>query len=158
MLNSEIVRRAHKMAKEIKAQYPEVNYKFQYGLCLSYILNGGNGMVDEFKAAKKYDQMEMLEKVMNEKGLDYSELGTTYKEVKNFESKRIEAYEKVLNYKAEAKKAIKGERMTNRQQDYLLSLINRYPEFAGLRKDVINFNMSKEEASKEINFILSETK
>lgn len=39
MLNSELVKKAHKMAREIKAQYPEVDYRFQLGLCLSYLLN-----------------------------------------------------------------------------------------------------------------------
>lgn len=27
------------MTKEIKAQYPEVDYKFQFGLCLSFLMN-----------------------------------------------------------------------------------------------------------------------
>lgn len=29
--------KAHKMAREIKAKYPEVDYKFQFGLCLSFL-------------------------------------------------------------------------------------------------------------------------
>ena len=32
-------RKAHEMAKEIKREYPEVDYKTQFGLCLSYLLN-----------------------------------------------------------------------------------------------------------------------
>lgn len=42
MLNSNLVKAAHKMAKEIKSQYPEVNYSLQFGLCLSYLLNKGD--------------------------------------------------------------------------------------------------------------------
>lgn len=35
-----IMKEAHKMTKEIKAEYPEVDYKFQLGLCISYLLKG----------------------------------------------------------------------------------------------------------------------
>lgn len=34
-----IFKRAHKMAREIKREYPDVNYRVQFGLCLSYLLN-----------------------------------------------------------------------------------------------------------------------
>lgn len=37
MLNKELVKKAHAMVREIKAQYPEVDYRFQFGLCLSYL-------------------------------------------------------------------------------------------------------------------------
>lgn len=42
----ELMRKAHKMAKEIKAEYPEVNYKTQLGLCMSYLLNNKEGNMD----------------------------------------------------------------------------------------------------------------
>lgn len=59
MLNSELVRNAHKMAKEIKVQYPGVDYKFQYGLCLSYLLN-------EKGEDKMESAIETLEMISNE--------------------------------------------------------------------------------------------
>lgn len=37
MNNKELFKQAHKMAKEIKTEYPEVNYKFQFSLCLTYL-------------------------------------------------------------------------------------------------------------------------
>ena len=37
MTKKEIMIKAHKMAKEIKAEYPGVDYKFQLGLCLAYL-------------------------------------------------------------------------------------------------------------------------
>lgn len=40
MLNSKLIKDAHKMTKEIKAQYPTVTYSFQLGLCVSYLLKG----------------------------------------------------------------------------------------------------------------------
>ena len=36
-----IMKAAHKMAKEIKSEYPNVNYKFQLGLCISYLAKEG---------------------------------------------------------------------------------------------------------------------
>lgn len=41
MTNKELFKAAHKMAKEIKAQYPEVDYKFQFSLCLAFIKEKG---------------------------------------------------------------------------------------------------------------------
>ena len=36
-----VMKAAHKMAKEIKAEYPNVDYKFQLGLCISYLSKKG---------------------------------------------------------------------------------------------------------------------
>ncbi|HHD2753310.1 TPA: hypothetical protein ACOTG0_002119 [Clostridium perfringens] len=43
-----VMKEAHKMAKEIKAEFPEVDYKTQLGLCMSYLLNekGESEMVE----------------------------------------------------------------------------------------------------------------
>ena len=35
----ELMREAHKMTREMKSKYPEVDYKFQLGLCIKYLLN-----------------------------------------------------------------------------------------------------------------------
>lgn len=37
MTKKELMIKAHKMTKEIKAEYPAVDYKFQLGLCLAYL-------------------------------------------------------------------------------------------------------------------------
>ena len=37
MTNKELFIKAHKMTKEIKAQHPEVDYRAQFGLCLSFL-------------------------------------------------------------------------------------------------------------------------
>lgn len=37
MSNKELFKKAHEMAKEIKKEYPEVNYMFQFSLCLTYL-------------------------------------------------------------------------------------------------------------------------
>lgn len=36
-----LLKEAHKMTKEIKREYPEVDYKFQLGLCLSFLYKKG---------------------------------------------------------------------------------------------------------------------
>lgn len=35
----ELMKEAHKMTKEIKKEFPEVDYKAQLGICMSYLLN-----------------------------------------------------------------------------------------------------------------------
>lgn len=46
MTKKELMIKAHKMTKEIKTQYPSIDYKFQLGLCLSYLQEeGGKEMI-----------------------------------------------------------------------------------------------------------------
>lgn len=54
MTKKELMVKAHEMTREIKSQYPEVDYKFQLGLCLSYLQEkeGENKMV-ELKGSEK---------------------------------------------------------------------------------------------------------
>lgn len=49
-----LMKEAHKLTKEIKKQYPEVDYKTQLGLCLSFLSQekGDNEMV-ELKGTEK---------------------------------------------------------------------------------------------------------
>ena len=42
MTKKELMIKAHKMTKEIKREYPEVDYKFQLGLCLAYLQSEGD--------------------------------------------------------------------------------------------------------------------
>ena len=53
MTKKEIMIRAHKMAKEIKAEYPAVDYKFQLGLCLAYLHQEGENEMVELKGTEK---------------------------------------------------------------------------------------------------------
>ena len=65
MLNSNLFKAAHKMAKDIKSEYAEVNYKFQFGLCLSYLskIEGEIKMV-ELKGSEK--QIKWAEEIRKE--------------------------------------------------------------------------------------------
>ena len=47
----EMFKKAHAMAREIKREYPEVDYRTQFGICLSYLLNN-----------KEEEEMEFLKK------------------------------------------------------------------------------------------------
>ena len=58
MTKKELMIRAHKMTKEIKKEYPEVDYKFQLGLCLTYLRE------EEVKEEKI--TWETIEKAANE--------------------------------------------------------------------------------------------
>lgn len=53
MNKKELMIKAHEMTREIKAKYPEVNYKFQFGLCLTYLQNEGVEDVKELKGSEK---------------------------------------------------------------------------------------------------------
>lgn len=52
MTKKEMFVKAHKIAREIKKEYPEVDYKFQFGLCLAYLQEGEEKMV-ELKGSEK---------------------------------------------------------------------------------------------------------
>ena len=53
MSKKELMIKAHKMAKEIKAKYPTVDYKFQLGLCLAYLHKEGEKEMVELKGTEK---------------------------------------------------------------------------------------------------------
>lgn len=53
MTKKELMMKAHKMTKEIKNEYPEVNYKFQLGLCLAYLNEEGENEMVELKGTEK---------------------------------------------------------------------------------------------------------
>lgn len=47
MTKKELMIQAHEMTREIKAEYPAVDYNFQLGLCMSYLLNEGDDKMEE---------------------------------------------------------------------------------------------------------------
>ena len=48
-----LMKEAHKMTKKIKEQYPEVDYKAQLGLCLSFLSQEGGKEMVELKGTEK---------------------------------------------------------------------------------------------------------
>ena len=54
MTKKELMIKAHKMVKEIKNEYSEVDYKFQLGLCLAYLYeNEGEVEMVDLKGSEK---------------------------------------------------------------------------------------------------------
>jgi hypothetical protein len=68
MFNKNLAKEAHRMAKEIKGEYPEVNYKFQFGLNVKYLLSKveevENTMAELMGSPK---QIAWAEKIRSEK-------------------------------------------------------------------------------------------
>ena len=92
----ELMKKAHQMTREIKNEFPEVDYKFQLGLCISYL--------------SKNEMKEDVEMV---------KLKGTEKQVKWAEDIRKEVVEKLQNVKNEYEKMIleaeeKGKRFPKR--------------------------------------------
>ncbi|MBI6054523.1 hypothetical protein [Clostridium perfringens] len=49
-----VMKEAHRLTKEIKNEFPEVDYKFQLGICMSYLLNGkGENEMVELQGSEK---------------------------------------------------------------------------------------------------------
>ena len=53
MTKKELMIKAHEMTKEIKNEYPGVDYKFQLGLCLAYLHEEGEKEMRELKGTEK---------------------------------------------------------------------------------------------------------
>ena len=56
-----LLKEAHKLTKEIKNKYPEVDYKAQLGICISYLNNKEENEMVELKGTEK--QIDWAEKL-----------------------------------------------------------------------------------------------
>lgn len=68
MTKKEIMKKAHEMTKEIKAQYPEVDYKAQFGLCLSFLMNEKAEEIKEVATWNRKFEIIETEKVETTEG------------------------------------------------------------------------------------------
>lgn len=59
--NTKMMKEAHKMAKEIKAQFPNVDYKLQVSLCVSYLMEEETKKIIAAKEAKREVAAEVIE-------------------------------------------------------------------------------------------------
>lgn len=83
----ELMRKAHQLTKEIKAEFPEVNYLAQLGLCITCLMKESNEM-KELKGSEK--QIAWAEKIRIE-------------QLNNLELKAREFEERALVAKISAK-------------------------------------------------------
>lgn len=86
-----IMKKAHEMTKEIKKEFPNVDYRFQLGLCLSFLYNKGveEEMV-ELKGSAK--QVAWAEDIRNKFITDLNEI------IKGWKEKYEETRKKSANY------------------------------------------------------------
>lgn len=61
MTKKEIMIKAHEMTKDIKNEYPKVDYKFQLGLCLAFLHSEGVKEMVELQGTEK--QIAWAEKI-----------------------------------------------------------------------------------------------
>ena len=57
-ITGELMREAHKLTKEIVREYPNTDYKFQLGLCISYLLAGD--VEEKLTKEKVIDQLNKV--------------------------------------------------------------------------------------------------
>ena len=58
------MKEAHKLTKEIKAEFPNVDYKTQLGICIAYLSKEGEDKMVELKGTEK--QITWAEKIRKE--------------------------------------------------------------------------------------------
>ena len=77
-----IMKEAHRLTREIKGEFPEVDYKTQLGICISYLLNEreGNKMV-ELEGSEK--QIKWATDIKREKTKELEELKENIKNMNN---------------------------------------------------------------------------
>lgn len=82
-----IMKKAHEMTRELKEKYPEINYQFQLGLCISYLLE------EKEETAVLLEVKDwMLNKIGQEKGIRRFVDGEIFAVVKETEK----AYQVIL--------------------------------------------------------------
>jgi len=64
--NGELVSKAHKETKKIKKEFPEINYSFQFGLEMKYLLSKIKRIEDVIKMDKVEMVQQELKKVCKE--------------------------------------------------------------------------------------------
>lgn len=80
MNKKELMKKAHKMTKEIKREYPEVDYKFQLGLCLAYLSKEKVVEMVELQGTEK--QVKWANDIRQEM-IEVSEFFSNFKNVTN---------------------------------------------------------------------------
>lgn len=81
-----LLKEAHKLTKEIKNKYPEVDYKAQLGICISYLNNKEENEMVELKGTEK--QIDWAEKLREDVLNKFDEkldliLNGAYEDVRN---------------------------------------------------------------------------
>ena len=100
-----ILKRAHQLTKEIKREYPEVDYKAQLGICISFLYNNKEvkGMV-KLEGTEK--QVRWAEEIRREM-LDTKNIEMALNKFGAMESEKVQA---VLSILRNFKERVNGEK------------------------------------------------
>ena len=112
-----IMKEAHRLTREIKAEFPEVDYQAQLGICISYLYEN-----------KKKENVEMVELKGTEKQVKWAE------DIRSKFETALEEGEKVVNARIEsiiAKRKNNGKyKETDREKlSYIATQYNEVKEF-----------------------------
>lgn len=95
----DLMKKAHQMTREIKREYPEVDYKFQLGLCMSYLLSekkGGNRMVELKGTEKQIKWAEDIREEWNSKSYrEYEKITKRHPDWAVFHDKYVEFFNEI---------------------------------------------------------------
>ena len=72
-ISRELMKEAHKMAKEIKTEYPEVTYTTQLGICIKFLLEDNNLSNRAMELKEELNISEEEAKVLEKVELAYQE-------------------------------------------------------------------------------------
>ena len=101
-----IMKEAHKLTKEIKKEFPEVDYKFQLGLCISYLYEESKKEAVELVELKGTEKQVKWANEIREKALEIATRNNLVEVIK------------VLTTKEDAKFFIDGyKQMTSKYTD-----------------------------------------
>ena len=89
----ELMKKAHQMTREIKNKFPEVDYKFQLGLCISYL----------YEEEKKGNENMTIEEKLNGLGFKTWEKGEGENEKKRVYINSLTELLDALNVKCNSK-------------------------------------------------------
>lgn len=93
-----IMKEAHKLTREIKKEFPNVDYKFQLGLCISYLHRNKEAikMVDLKGTEKQVKWAEDIRKEWNSKSYkEYEKIITRHPEWAIFHDKYVEFFNEI---------------------------------------------------------------
>ena len=107
-----LLKKAHELTKEIKREYPEVDYKAQLGICLTFLYNNKEvkGMVKLEGTEKQVKYAKDLREKLNKAIDDLKDLDTIgnefYEDEREIISQKIKELENNINNETKAGKII----------------------------------------------------
>lgn len=98
-----LFKEAHELTKEIKKEFPEVDYKVQFAICLSYLqkMKGDNKVVELIGSEKQIKWAKDIKKELIKEVEEYKE---RFNDAENFRINYLNRYKKEIFKRATSKK------------------------------------------------------